>query len=116
MDSMPIIPRINTYNIHNIHEIIDKIKNNINNEKVSPKYTVFEDNSAFKKRITITRAADVKNLTSKIARKLEIYRDCFGTGQKKVQCLAKNTVGSQTIMVLIMFKKLKMIFKAPVRN
>lgn len=85
MDSLPMIPRINTYNIHNIHEIIDKIKNNINSEKVSPKYTVFEDNSTYKKSITITSSADVKNLNSKIVRKLEIYRDCFGTGQKKVQ-------------------------------
>lgn len=85
MDSLPIIPRLNTYNIHNIHEIIDKIKNNINSEKVSPKYTVFEDNSTYKKSIKITSAADVKNLNSKIVRKLEIYRDCFGTGQKKVQ-------------------------------
>lgn len=86
---MPIIPRINAYNIHNIHEIIDKIKNNVNSEKVSPKYTAFEDNSAYKNNMSISSAADVKNLNSKIVRKLDLYRKCFGTGPKKVQWLAK---------------------------
>lgn len=37
---MPMIPRINTYNIHNIHEIIDKIKNNLNSEKIIEKRNV----------------------------------------------------------------------------
>lgn len=85
MDPMPMIHRLNS---PNFHDIIDKFNNNKNGVQVSDdsflKYSVYEENSAYKKSIIITSAADANDRNSKAIRKLEIYRDLFGTAQKMV--------------------------------
>lgn len=82
---MPIVHRINN---HNHHDFSAQFNKNINGEKVSDdsflKYVVYEENSAYKKSIIISSATDAQNRNSKEIRKLEIYHDRFGIGQKMV--------------------------------
>lgn len=76
--------------IHRIQfqDFIDKLNNNMNGEKVSDdsflKYAVYEENSDYKKSIFITSVADAQNQNIENIRKLEIYRDHFGLGNKMV--------------------------------
>lgn len=91
---MHSIPSINRIEQQHFRDIMSKymnnnnINNNFSGDKVSDdnflKYSVYEENSDYKKSIMIASVADAKNLNNKSIHKLEIYRDRFGNGQKMV--------------------------------
>lgn len=91
MQSSPSIHRIDQ---HHFRDLLYKYlnnnttTNNFNTDKVSDdnflKYSVFEENSDYKKSITITSVTNEKNLNNESIRKMEIYRDRFGNAHKMV--------------------------------
>lgn len=103
--------KIHRIDHHHFREILNNYmnnNNNVNGEKVSDdnflKYSVYEENSDYKKSIIIASAVDAENLNTQNLRKLEIYRDRFGNGHKmvfsqKVQTVPdiSNTHTSQSI-------------------
>lgn len=82
MESIPSVHGIN------FHKFTDKFNNNMSGEKVSDdsfsKFAVYEENSGYKKSIIITSEVDAKHQNNQGIRKLDIYRDRFGTEQKMV--------------------------------
>lgn len=96
MESIPSVHR------HNIHDFTDKINNNMNGEKVSDdsflKYAVYEENSDYKKSIIITSETDKECKNSQGIRKLEIFRDRFGTEQKMVFSQKVHPIGKFTLL------------------
>lgn len=82
METIPSIHRVD------FQDFLDKLNNNMNGEKVSDdsflKYAVYEENSDYKKSIVITSITDAQNQNIEGIRKLEIYRDRFGLGNKMV--------------------------------
>lgn len=84
--------KIHRIDHHHFREILNKYmnnhNNNVNGEKVSDdnflKYSVYEENSDYKKSIIIASAVDADNLNTQNLRKLEIYRDRFSNGHKMV--------------------------------
>lgn len=94
---MQSIPSFNRIDHHYFRDMMNKYMNNnnsniINNNtsggKVSDdnflKYSVYEENSDYKKSIIIASVSDEKNLNNESIQKLEIYRDRFGNGHKMV--------------------------------
>lgn len=85
---MEYIPSIHRIDNQNFRELIDKINKTMNGTKVSDdnslKFNVYRKNTDYKRTTIITSAADDKYQHQKSIRKLEIFRDPFGTDDKMV--------------------------------